>query len=166
MPSTSPALVANVESPPTTLAIPKSVTFKTPSDENMRFSGLTSRCKTFFSCAACKPAEAANTVAHAAGGVNPLPPNRLQTVPPGSSSITSKQRPSFSTKSKTGTTWGWSRAASKRVFGDKTRPNGRVRRKGPRELLDCDSPAQGAVLGRYNYSPRTAPKLIADLITR
>ena len=41
------------------------------------FSGFTSRCRTFFSCAACKPEAAARTVAHAAGGVKPLAVNGL-----------------------------------------------------------------------------------------
>ena len=37
------------------LAIPKSITFKTPSLVMKKLSGLTSRCTTPASCAACSP---------------------------------------------------------------------------------------------------------------
>ncbi len=97
MPTTSPARVARVPSPPTTLAMPKSVTFSAPDEENMRFSGFTSRCRMWCSWAAWSPAMLASTAAVAAGGVKPSVENRLHSVPPGSCSITSRHSPSCST---------------------------------------------------------------------
>ena len=99
MPTTSPARVAMVSSPPTTLAIPKSVTFSAPVLENMRFSGLMSRCSTRRPWAAWSPDRQASTTAVAPLAVKPSEVNRLHTVPPGSSSMTSRQSPSCSTKS-------------------------------------------------------------------
>jgi hypothetical protein len=46
VPSTSPARVATVAAPPTTLAMPKSVTLSTFLAENIMFSGFTSRWST------------------------------------------------------------------------------------------------------------------------
>ena len=97
VPSTSPVRVAIDSAPPMTFAMPKSETFSVPVPVNRRFSGLMSRWRIPFPCACCSALAAAITMLHAASADTPSDVNRLQTVPPESSSITSRQRPSLST---------------------------------------------------------------------
>ncbi len=61
----SPAFVTHVSSPPTILAIPKSVSLTAPPAANIRFAGFTSRCSTRCRCAAANPAAQDSAIATA-----------------------------------------------------------------------------------------------------
>ncbi len=97
VPSTWPSSVPSVWSPLSTREIPKSVTLIAASLANIRLSGFTSRWRTPLPCACCSAAQQASATAQAVGGVRPAVVKRSQTVPPGSCSITMRQRPSRST---------------------------------------------------------------------
>ena len=107
----------------------------------MRFSGFTSRCKRFCPWAACRPAEAASTVAQAAGGVKPCPLNRLHTVPAREKLHNQKAEAVFFDKIKDRHHMRMVEGSQQASLGDKTGPYGCIRGKSSRELLDCDGSA-------------------------
>ncbi len=89
--------LAVVSAPSKILAIPKSVTLSSPSPANMMLSGLTSRCRTPWPCALASAAAAAMPIEQVVSGDSAPAAIRCLSVPPESSSMTSKQVPSCST---------------------------------------------------------------------
>ena len=65
VPTTLPTRVSTVPGPPMTLAMPKSVTLRTPLAAKSMFSGLTSRCKIPRRWAAPRPLRQASDTATA-----------------------------------------------------------------------------------------------------
>ena len=71
VPMTSPRRVSTVPGLPETLAMPKSVTLRTPLAAKSMFSGLMSRCRTPRRCAADRPLRHARVAATACEAVMP-----------------------------------------------------------------------------------------------